>query len=169
MNLTEGLMNLTGLETLLIVAQACLLLSCLLIFLSLRKRISPGWARRTRNPGGRNHLPVDLARFQELLRETEALSRELSRNLEEKKEITRRLLERLDGKTAHLETLMRQALAKENSRPQQAPEEENPGSILELSRAGFGVPDIARRLGRSKEEIQLVLDVTQLTPNFPNG
>jgi hypothetical protein len=137
------------------------------MFLYLRKRVSPGWARRVRNPAGGIGAPADRIRFQELLRETEILSRELSRNLEEKKEITRRLLEKLDLKTARLETLLRQAKEKAQAPP--AREEENPASILELARAGLGVPDIARRLGRSKEEIQLTLEVTQLNPEFAKG
>ena len=127
------------------------------------------WTKRVKNPSNGKSVPVDLARFQELLRETELLSRELSKNLEEKKEITRRLLERLDMKMMHLETLMKQVKEKEKTQPLPVREEENPSSILEMSRAGCGISDIARRLGRSKEEIQLVLDVTKLTPDFNKG
>ncbi len=162
-------MNLTNFEIGLILVEGSILLSFLLTFLYLRKRVNPGWARRVKNPVSGKGGPIDLARFQELLRETELLSRELSKNLEEKKEITRRLLERLDTKMAHLETLMKQVKEKEKIQGYSIREEENPGSILELSRAGIGVSDIARRLGRSKEEIQLVLDVTQLTPEFNKG
>jgi Family of unknown function (DUF6115) len=162
-------MNLTNFEIGLILGEGSILLSFLLTFLYLRKRVSPDWARRVKNPGGGKGAPVDLIRFQELLRETEILSRELSKNLEEKKEITRRLLERLDLKMAHLETLMRQVKEKEKTPAFPVREEENPASVLELARAGFGVSDIARRLGRSKEEIQLVLDVTQLNPEFSKG
>ena len=162
-------MNLTNFEIGLILVEGSILLSFLLTFLYLRKRVSPDWARRVKNPGGGKGAPVDLIRFQELLRETEILSRELSKNLEEKKEITRRLLERLDLKMAHLETLMRQVKEKEKPPALPVREEENPASILELARAGFGIADIARRLGRSKEEIQLVLDVTQLNPEFSKG
>jgi len=162
-------MNLTNFEIGLILGEGSILLSFLLTFLYLRKRVSPDWARRVKNPGRGKGAPVDLIRFQELLRETEILSRELSKNLEEKKEITRRLLERLDLKMAHLETLMRQVKEKEKPPALPVREEENPASILELAHAGFGVSDIARRLGRSKEEIQLVLDVTQLNPEFSKG
>jgi len=162
-------MNLTNFEIGLILVEGSILLSFLLTFLYLRKRVSPDWARRVKNPGGGKGAPVDLIRFQELLRETEILSRELSKNLEEKKEITRRLLERLDLKMAHLETLMRQVKEKEKTPAFPAREGENPASILELAGAGLGVSDIARRLGRSKEEVQLVLDVTQLNPEFSKG
>jgi hypothetical protein len=78
-------------------------------------------------------------------------------------------LERLEMKMVHLETLMKQVKEKEKNQPHPARGAENPGSILELSRAGCGVADIARRFGRSKEEIQLILDVTQLTPEFHKG
>jgi hypothetical protein len=162
-------MNLSHFEMGLILVEGSLVLSFLLMFLYLRKRVNPGWTRRVKNPGGRKSAAVDLIRFQELLRETEALSRELSKNLEEKKEITRRLLERLDLKMMHLEALMQQGKEKERSQAPPAREEENPASILELTRAGLGVADISRRLGRSKEEIQLILDVTRLNPEFSKG
>jgi len=162
-------MNLTNFEIGLILVEGSILVSFLFTFLYLRKRVNPGWAKRVKNPGGGKGAPIDLGRFQELLRETELLSRELSKNLEEKKEITRRLLERLDMKMIHLETLMRQVKENEKAQARPAREEENPGSILELSRAGCEVSDIARRLSRSKEEIQLVLDVTRLTPEFNKG
>ncbi len=162
-------MNLTNFEIGLILVEGSILLCFLLTFLYLRRRINPVWSKRVKNPGNGKGVPVDLARFQELLRETELLSRELSKNLEEKKEITRRLLERLDMKMIRLETLMKQVKEKEKTPPLPAWEEETPSSILEMSRAGCGVSDIAKRLGRSKEEIQLVLDVTKLTPEFHKG
>ena len=162
-------MNPTNFEMGLILVEGSILLCFLLTFLYLRRRINPVWTKRVKNSGNGKNVPVDLARFQELLRETELLSRELSKNLEEKKEITRRLLERLDMKMMKLETLMRQVKEKEKTPPLPAREEENPNSILEMSRAGCGVSDIARRLGRSKEEIQLILDVTQLAPEFNKG
>lgn len=162
-------MNLSHFEIGLILVEGSLLLSFLLLFLYLRRRVSPGWARRVKNPGGAKGAPVDLVRFQELVRETEALSRELSKTLEEKKEITRRLLERLDLKMMHLETLMIQVKEKEKSQAAPGGKENHPVSILELARAGLGIADIAGRLGCSKEEIQLVLDMTQLNPEFNKG
>ena len=162
-------MNLTNFEIGLILVEGSILLCFLLTFLYLRRRINPVWTKRVKNPSNGKSVPVDLARFQELLRETELLSRELSKNLEEKKEITRRLLERLDLKMVHLESLMKQVKEKEKTPPLPVREEENPSSILEMSRAGCGISDIARRLGRSKEEIQLILDVTKLTPEFNKG
>jgi hypothetical protein len=162
-------MNLTNLEIGLIFLEGTILLSFLLTLFYVRKRMNPAWARRVKTPNGAKGAPIDLIRFQELLRETEVLSRELSKNLEEKKEITRRLLERLDMKMMNLETLMRQVKEKEKTQAHSAPEEENPASILDLARSGLGVSDIARHLGRSKEEIQLVLDVTRLTPEFNKG
>jgi hypothetical protein len=162
-------MNLSHFEIGLILVEGSILLSFLLMFLYLRRRVSPGWARRVKTPGGAKGAPVDLIRFQELVRETEALSRELSKTLEEKKEITRRLLERLDLKMMHLEALMTQAKEKEKSQAGPGRKENHPASILELARAGLGIADISGRLGCSKEEIQLVLDMTQLSPEFNKG
>ncbi len=162
-------MSLTNFESGLILVEGSILLCFLLTFLYIRRRINPVWAKRVKNPGYEKSVPVDLTRFQELLRETELLSRELSKNLEEKKAITRRLLERLDMKMMHLETLMRQVKEKEQTGPLLIREEENSSPILEMFRAGCGVSEIAKRLGRSKEEIQLVLDMTPLTPEFNKG
>jgi len=162
-------MNFSNFEAGLILVEGSILLCFLVSFLYVRRRINPVWSKRVKNPGNERSMPVDLARFQELLRETELLSRELSKNLEEKKEITRRLLERLDIKMNHLEFLIKHLKEKEKTRLLPIREEENPNSILEMSRAGCGVSDIARRLGRSKEEIQLILDVTPLTPEFNKG
>lgn len=162
-------MNLSPFEIGLILVEGSLLFAFLLMFLSLRRRVNPAWARRLKNPGGAKGAPVDLIRFQELVRETEALSRELSKTLEEKKEITRRLLERLDLKMMHLETLMTQVKEKEKSQAGPVRKEDPPASILELARSGLGIADIAGRLGCSKEEIQLVLDMTHLNPEFSKG
>jgi hypothetical protein len=162
-------MNLTNLEVGLILVEGSILLSFLVTLLFLRRRTNPTWAKRVKGLGRGKNSPVDLARFQELLRETELLSQDLSKNLEEKREITRRLLETLDMKMIYLEGLIHQVREKEKMKPMLIREEENHESILEMALSGCGVSDIAKRLGRSKEEIQLILDVRKLTPEFNKG
>jgi hypothetical protein len=162
-------MNLTNFEIGLILVEGSILLSFLVTLLFFKRKMNPVWAKRVKGLGRGKNAPVDLSRFQELLRETELLSRDLSKNLEEKREITKRLLETLDMKMIYLESLIREVKEKEKSRPMLVREEENHESILEMALSGCGVSDIAKRLGRSKEEIQLILDVRKLAPEFNKG
>lgn len=162
-------MNFTNLEVGLILVEGSILLSFLVTLLFLRRRTNPPWVKRVKGPAKGKNSPVDLSRVQELLRETEFLSQDLSKNLEEKKEITKRLLDTLDMKMIYLEGLIRQVKEKEKMRPILVREEENHESILEMALSGCGVADIAKSLGRSKEEIQLILDVRKLTPEFNKG
>jgi hypothetical protein len=162
-------MNFTNFEVGLILVEGSIFLSFLATLLFLRRRTNPAWMKRVKGPDNGKNLPVDLSRFQELLRETELLSQDLSKNLEEKREITRRLLETLDIKMIYLESLIHQVKEKEKMKPMLVGEEENRESILEMALSGCGVADIAKRLGRSKEEIQLILDVSKLTPDFNKG
>jgi hypothetical protein len=162
-------MDLTNLEIGLILMEGSILLSFLGTFLFLRRRMNPAWAKRIKGGGKGQGSAVDLARFQELLRETELLSQGLSKNLEEKKEITKRLIETLDMKMIYLESLIHQVKEKEKKGLIAAREEGSHEPILEMALSGCGVSDIAKRLGRSKEEIQLTLDVRKLTPEFSKG
>jgi hypothetical protein len=162
-------MNLTNFEIGLILVEGSIILSFLVTLLFLKRKMNPVWAKRVKCLGRGKNASVDLSRAQELLRQTELLSRDLSKNLEEKREITKRLLETLDTKMVYLESLIREVKEKEKSRPMLVREEENHESILEMALSGCGVSDIAKRLGRSKEEIQLILDVRKLAPEFNKG
>ena len=163
-------MAFTNLEIGLILMEGSILLSFLVLLLFLKRRMNPAWAKRVKGTGkGGRSSAIDLLRLQELIRETELLSQGLSKNLEEKNEITRHLVETLDKKMMYLESLIRQVKEKEKKTLPGVREEENQEPILQMALSGCGVADIAKRLGRSKEEIQLILDVGKLTPDFNKG
>ncbi len=160
-------MNLTALEIGLILVEGSILVSFLVLILFVRRRINPALVRKMRKgPLKSSTTSWDWNRLQRLLRETESISQNLSRNLEEKKEIARRLLEGLDSRLERLQKGI-------NSSPQgKGPvieEMEGPDPVLRMAAAGLGVADMSRRLGRSREEIQLILDLQKWTPEPSKG
>ena len=160
-------MNLTALEIGLILVEGSILVSFLVLILYVRRSMNPALVRKMRK-GSLRHSPAswDWNRLQNLLKETESISQNLSRTLEEKKEIARRLLDALDSRMERLQETV-------NSSPQGkgsvVEERESPDPVLKMAAAGWGVADMSRRLGRSREEIQLILDLQKWTPEPSKG
>ena len=135
------------------------LVACVLIIVTFIRRsgdaVSPKRAKAL--SAGRKSLTANLERIDELLRESESFSREFSQALSEKREIVKLLTESLDERIGRLKAL----LEKMETTPLSS-EKGSSGNILEMAQAGCDVAEIARRLGLSKEEVQLNLDLKNL-------
>jgi hypothetical protein len=94
-------------------------------------------------------------------RESEILCLSLSKNLEEKKEITKRLMEQLDEKLLSLNS--RLAGIEEKKKPiLEGLREGDPyGKVVKMVEAGYKFPEIVRSLKLPKGEVQLILDLKQ--------
>jgi len=95
--------------------------------------------------------PLESDQLREWAQESEAICQNLSRNLEEKKEITKSLISQLDEKIQSLQAILRK-MSEEDAFPSQE-------KILEMAEAGCGISDIARQLRLPQGEIQLTLDL----------
>jgi DNA-binding NarL/FixJ family response regulator len=97
------------------------------------------------------HTPLDSDQLKEWVQESEVICQDLSRNLEEKKEITKRLIAQLDERVQTLQTLLKK-MDEEGAFPSQE-------KIVEMAEAGCGISEIARQLRLPQGEIQLTLDL----------
>ncbi len=160
-------MNLTGGDLLVIFLVEGTLLSFFVFMVFFLRRSFPApEGQRVKATGGKKKKAPDVNQLTQLLRESESLSRELAENLQEKKEVVGRLMSSLDAKIRDLN----QMLEKTNKvqpviEPGDSNGPEGNSQVLALARTGFPVPDIARRLGRSKEEVQLILDLEKIAVN----
>ncbi len=100
---------------------------------------------------GESPLPAESDQLKEWAQESEAICQNLSRNLEEKKEITKSLISQLDEKIQSLQVTLRK-MTEENAFPSQE-------KILEMAEAGCGISEIARQLRLPQGEVQLTLDL----------
>ena len=113
----------------------------------------------------KRNLENNLEKINQSLKESESLSVDLANNLAEKREIVKKLVETLDERIRTLNQLLEKIEEKiPASNPRPIGKEGN-GQILEMAMAGCGVDDIAKRLGLSKEEVQLILDLRKITTN----
>jgi hypothetical protein len=122
-----------------LVVEGTLLASFLTILLFLRrtqKRIS---SKKGKALAGGRKLEGNLEKMNQLLKESESLSHDLSQTLAEK----------IEGKIP--------------AAPPETGARDGKGQILEMATAGCGVADIAKRLGLSQEEVQLILDLRKIT------
>jgi hypothetical protein len=133
----------------------------LLLFLRGNQKGTPS-KRGKVLPGGKK-LEGNLEKINQLLKESESLSQDLSQTLAEKKELVRNLVESLDGKVQNLTQLLQKIEGKIPASPSEAGPQDGNRQILEMATAGCGVADIAKRLGLSQEEVQLILDLRNIT------
>lgn len=159
-------MNLTNVEMGLIFIEGSVLASLILTLLFVRKAMNLVYAKRARPffLGGKNS-PTDTGKLETLLKESAWISENLSKNLEEKKEIVRRLSAMLDGKIRSLSHLLEKAAPGGNPFSPDSSGSDRHHLVSEMALSGCGVPDIAKRLGFSKEEVQLILDMKKMTAN----
>jgi len=150
MNLAN-LINLTNVEMALILVEGSIFLSLLIIVCYL-KRILAKQADR-KYPFG------DSDQWRESIQESEVICQNLSKNLQEKKEIGKRLVKQLDEKIQTLSSMMREIDQKDTPPSKEIEEKDLRGQILEMAEAGCDVSDIAQKLGLSKGEVQLALDL----------
>jgi len=148
----------------LLLVEASILASLLFIILFVRRAlrsVSPKRARMLSK--SKKTFETHLGKINQLLKESETLSLDLSNNLEEKREIVKKLMDSLDEKIKSLEQLLEKVEGKIPA-PDVGPNgQDGSGQIVEMALAGCGVADIAKRLGLSKEEVQLILDLRKIT------
>jgi len=144
----------------LLLVEASILASLLIIVLFLRKTLSIPPSKRIKGLNqSRKNLETNLEKINQLLKEAETLSQDLSSHLAEKREIIKTFLDSLDEKIRSLNLLGEKIEGKIPAKAAPAGGPEGAGQILEMAMAGCGVPDIAKRLGLSQEEVRLVLDL----------
>ena len=94
-------------------------------------------------------------------RESEILCLSLSKNLEQKKEITKRLMEQLDEKLQSLNSRLAGIEEKKKPIPEGLKEGDPYGKVVKMVEAGYKFPEIVRSLKLPKGEVQLILDLKQ--------
>ncbi len=147
----------------LLLIEGSILISALIIVLYLRRALKSNPKRSKSLSGGKKGLESNVEKINQLLKESESLSLNLSNNLGEKREIVKKLVETLDER---IDTLSRLLAKIEGKVPdcETAPEaRDGKGQIVQMALAGCEVADIAKRLGLSKEEVQLILDLRKIT------
>ncbi len=146
----------------LVLVEGSILASSLVILLALRRELKAASPRRGKAAaGGRKGLENSLEKINQLLKESESLSSDLSQNLAEKREMVKNLVQALDEKVRTLQPLLEKAVPAPSS--QAAPGQDGQEPVIEMAMAGCGVGDISKRLGLSKEEVQLILDLRAIT------
>ncbi len=147
----------------LVLIEGSILISALLIVLYIRMALRAHPKRAKTVPGGRKGLESNVEKINQLLKESESLSMNLSNNLGEKREIVKKLVETLDERINTLNRLLSKIEGKVLE-SETAPEgTDGKGQIVQMAQAGCEVADIAKRLGLSKEEVQLILDLRKIT------
>jgi len=150
----------------LLLVEGSILASVFIILLFLKRTLQPIPPKRVKAlSSGKKNLETNLEKINQLLKESESLSLDLSNNLTEKREIVKNLVETLDEKVRALSQLLERIEGKIPA-PTPGPKGSDGNSqIVEMAMAGCGVDDIAKRLGLSKEEVQLILDLRKITTN----
>ena len=145
MDLTNTL-HLTGLEIGLI-----FLVIALALALVLSKRASPSTKKEIQS--------LDMEGLKEWVKESEAICESLSKNLQEKRKIVKRLITQMDGKIDQIHQLLQKV---DEAVPIVSDEDKNKGlypQIVEMANAGCQASQIARWLKVPEGEVQLVLDL----------
>ncbi len=146
-------MNFSNLENWLMITEGMTLILLLLMFFFFRRTLQKGQSRKP-----------SIWTSDQLIkwaRESEILCLSLSKNLEEKKEITKRLMEQLDEKIQSLNSRLAGIEEKKKSNPEGLKEGDPYGKVVKMMEAGYKFPEIARRLKLPKGEVQLILDLNQ--------
>jgi len=146
----------------LLVVEGTILASFLTLFFFLRGTPKGISSKRGKALAGGRKLEGNLEKINQLLKESESLSGDLAQTLVEKRELVKSLVESLDGKIQNLSQLLEKIEEKIPASPPKASAQEGKGQILEMATAGCGVADIAKRLGLSQEEVQLILDLKKV-------
>jgi septal ring factor EnvC (AmiA/AmiB activator) len=148
----------------LLLVEASILASLAVILFFVRSALRMAPPKKARGlTQSRKSLESNLEKINQLLKESETLTQDLTDNLAEKREIIRKLMGSLDEKIRGLNLLLEKV---EGKMPPPAPlvsGREGNGPVVEMALAGCGVSDIARRLGLSQEEVRLILDLRKIT------
>jgi uncharacterized membrane protein YhiD involved in acid resistance len=144
--------------------EASIVASLVIIILIIKRTIRSSPSKRRKVAGKeQKNLYAKIDKLNDLLKESESLSQDLSKNLAEKREIVQSLLSTLDEKIQVLEQVLEKIDRKEPVLTSDVNGREGGEDVVELAQAGCAIPDIAKRLGLSKEEVQLILDLRKIT------
>jgi len=105
---------------------------------------------------------IHFDKLKEWVEESEGLCEHLSKNLQEKKRITKRLIEQLDGKIQNLNQLLDKSNKKESAHSKDGKAKSLYPQILEMANAGCDVSQISRWLSLSQGEVQLILNLKNM-------
>ncbi len=145
----------------LLLVEGSVLASSLVVILALRRELRTAFPKRVKAyAGGKKSLESHLEKINQLLKESESLSADLSQNLAEKREMVKTLIGALDGKIQTLQPLLEKTGTNDPATAPAAKGGKDP--VLEMAMAGCAVGEISRRLGLSKEEVQLTLDLRKM-------
>jgi hypothetical protein len=139
--------NLTNVEMGLIIVEGSIVLSLLYLRRILTRSV------------GKSQPFSDSHQFREWVQESEAICQDLSRHLEERKEIAKRLIAQLDAKIEGLQSMLKKVDERFSGPSQNDMKKDLGHQIFEMAQAGSDVSEIARKLQISKGEVQLALDL----------
>jgi len=146
-------MNFSNLENWLMITEGMTLIILLLIVFFFGRAL-----RKRRNKKPSVWTSDQLIKW---AKESEILCLSLSKNLAEKKEITKRLMEQLDEKLQSLNLRLAGIEEKKKSIPEGVREGDPYGKVVKMVEAGYKFPEIVRSLRLPKGEVQLILDLKQ--------
>ena len=148
----------------LLLVEVSLLASLLVILFFVRRAMRMAPPKKARKlTQSRKGLEANLEKINQLLKESETLSQDLSHNLAEKREIIKKLMESLDEKIRSLNLVLEKVEGKTSPPGPAVGGREGNGPVVEMALAGCGVSDIAKRLGLSQEEVRLILELRKIT------
>ena len=102
---------------------------------------------------------VDFEGFMEWLKESESICENLSKNLQEKRKIAKRLIAQLDGRIEQMNQILKRLDEKETPASDEATCKDLQPLIIEMSDSGCTVSQIARWMRIPEGQVQLVLDL----------
>ncbi len=145
--------SLTNLANWLIIAEGIALIFLFILVLHFKRLL-----RRAPKNNPPFWTPDQL---REWAKESENICLSLSQNLEEKKAITKRLMEQLHEKMQSLYLSLEATEEKRKSLREGQKETDLYGKVVKMVEAGYKFPEIARTLKLPKGEVQLILDLKQ--------
>ena len=102
---------------------------------------------------------IDFDGLKEWVKEAESICETLSKNLQEKRKIAKRVVAQLDGKIEQMNELLNRLNEKGPPPPEEGKSKDVHSLIIEMADSGCHVSQIARWLRISEGEVQLVLDL----------
>ena len=114
--------------------------------------------RGVRSTEPRGHS-IEFEGLKEWVKESELICETLSKNLQEKRKIAKRLMAQLDGKLAEMNDLLSRIDEKRPLPSEEIKSRDVHSVIVEMAESGCHVSQIARWLKIPEGEVQLVLDL----------
>jgi hypothetical protein len=107
---------------------------------------------------------IEFEGLRDWVKEAEAICENLSKNLQEKRKLAKRLMGQLDAKIERMGQLVERANTEESLPREEVKNKELQPVIVEMADSGCPVSQIARWLRIPEGEVQLVLDLKKFNP-----